>query len=84
MIRDPIEYEVREVLGPGKPGELYVKGERANRRFFYEAPPPLATLRPSDIVGFDSMACPSPTASSASRYRQPPQSIRCYGMGTAT
>jgi hypothetical protein len=58
VIRDPIEFEVREVLGPGKPGELYVKGERANRRFFYEAPPPLATLRPSDIVGVDAYGLP--------------------------
>ena len=58
VIRDPIEFEVREVLGPGKPGELYVKGERANRRFFYEAPPPLATIRPSDIVGVDAYGLP--------------------------
>ena len=47
VMRDPIEYEVREVEGPGKPGELYVHGEKMNRRFFYEAPPPLATLRPT-------------------------------------
>ena len=58
VIRDPIEYEVREVLGPGKPGELYVHGERANRRFFYEAPPPLTTLRPTDIVGYDAYGLP--------------------------
>jgi hypothetical protein len=58
VIRDPIEFEVREVLGPGKPGELYVKGERANRRFFYEAPPPLTTLRPTDIVGLDAYGLP--------------------------
>ncbi len=58
VLRDPIEFEVREVLGPGKPGELYVKGERANRRFFYEAPPPMATMRPSDIVGFDAYGLP--------------------------
>ena len=57
-IRDPIEFEVREVQGPGKPGELYVHGERMNRRFFYEAPPPLATLRPGDIVGFDNNGLP--------------------------
>jgi hypothetical protein len=57
-IRDPIEFEVREVLGPGKPGELYVKGERSNRRFFYEAPPPLTTFRPSDIVGVDAFGLP--------------------------
>jgi Pretoxin HINT domain len=58
VFRDPIEYEVREVLGPGKPGELYVHGERANRRFFYEAPPPLARLRPTDMVGFDAYGLP--------------------------
>jgi Pretoxin HINT domain len=58
VIRDPIEFEVREVQGPGKPGELYIHGERMNRRFFYEAPPPLATLRPTDIVGFDSNGLP--------------------------
>lgn len=34
-------------------GELYVQGERLNRRFFYAAPPPLASLRPTDIVTFD-------------------------------
>jgi hypothetical protein len=58
VFRDPIEYEVREVLGPGKPGELYVKGEKANRRFFYEAPPPVTTLRPNDFVGYDAFGLP--------------------------
>ena len=58
VIRDPIVYEVREVQGPGKPGELYIHGERANRRFFYEAPPPLATMRPTDVVGFDAYGLP--------------------------
>jgi hypothetical protein len=58
VIRDPIEYEVRHVGGPGNPGELYIHGERSNRRFFYGAPPPLATLRPTDIVGYDSYGLP--------------------------
>jgi Pretoxin HINT domain len=58
VMRDPIVFEVREVQGPGRPGELYIHGERMNRRFFYEAPPPLATLRPTDIVGFDSFGLP--------------------------
>jgi hypothetical protein len=58
VIRDPIVYEVREVEGPGKPGELYVHGERMNRRFFYAAPPALATLRPTDIVSYDSYGLP--------------------------
>ena len=47
--------------GPGKPGELYIKGERADSRFFYSAPPPLATLRPTDIVGFDYAGLPVAT-----------------------
>ncbi len=58
VIRDPIEYEVREVGGPGKPGELYVKGEKMNQRFFYAAPPPLATMRPTDVLGVDSYGLP--------------------------
>ena len=58
VIRDPIEYEVREVDGPGKPGELYVHGQRMNRRFFYAAPPPLATLQPNDFVGYDYNGLP--------------------------
>jgi hypothetical protein len=57
-IRDPIEFEVREVEGPGKPGELYVHGKRMNRRFFYAAPPPLAKLQPTDIVGYDADGLP--------------------------
>jgi hypothetical protein len=58
LLRDPISYEVRQVGGPGTPGELYVKGERLNRRLFYSAPPPLATLRPGDVVGFDMSGLP--------------------------
>ncbi len=58
VFRDPIQYEVREVLGPGKPGELYVHGEKANRRFFYEAPPPLTTMKPTDMVGYDAYGLP--------------------------
>ena len=58
VIRDPIDFEVREVQGPGKPGELYVRGERMNRRFFYAAPPPLATLEPTDVVGYDYNGLP--------------------------
>ncbi len=54
LLRDEVEYEVRPVGGPGSPGELYVHGERANRRFFYEAPPPLASVKPTDILGFDN------------------------------
>src|SRR5262249_44574418 len=58
LLRDPIEYEVRAVGGPGKPGELYIRGQRANARFFYSAPPPLVTLRPTDVVGFDDYGLP--------------------------
>ncbi len=58
VLRDPIVYEVRQVQGPGNPGELYVHGAKVNSRFFYEAPPPLATLRPTDIVGYDNNGLP--------------------------
>ena len=58
LLRDPIVFEVRQVKGPGEPGELYVHGERMNRRFFYAAPPPLATLGPNEIVSFDGNGLP--------------------------
>jgi hypothetical protein len=58
MLRDPIVYEVKKVKGPGEPGELYVHGERVNQRFFYSAPPPLATLGPNDVVSYDSNGFP--------------------------
>ncbi len=61
LLRDPIKYEVRPVEGPGKPGELYVRGQKANSRFFYAAPPPLTSLRPTDIVGFDYDGLPVAT-----------------------
>jgi hypothetical protein len=58
MLREPVNYEVRQVGGPGTPGELYIKGERANTRRFYAAPAPLATLNPGEVVGFDSDGLP--------------------------
>jgi hypothetical protein len=58
LLRDPIVFEVRHVKGPGEPGALYVRGERVNRRFFYAAPPPLATFAPNDVVSFDSNGLP--------------------------
>jgi hypothetical protein len=61
LLRDPIKYEVRLVEGPGKPGELYIEGQRANSRFFYSAPPPLTTFRPTDVVGFDYDGLPFAT-----------------------
>jgi hypothetical protein len=61
LVRDPIKYEVRPVDGPGKPGELYVHGQRANQRFFYAAPPPLASLRPTDVVSLDYNGLPVAT-----------------------
>jgi hypothetical protein len=58
LLRDPIKFEVREVGGPGMPGELYIKGEKANTRRFYSAPPPLATIRPGDLMAFDEAGMP--------------------------
>ncbi|HEV3164577.1 MAG TPA: hypothetical protein VGZ22_11165, partial [Isosphaeraceae bacterium] len=59
LLRDPVSYEVREVRGPGSPGELYVQGKRLNTRLFYQAPSPLTTPEYGDqIVGFDASGLP--------------------------
>ena len=58
LVRDPVKYEVRQVGGPGTPGELYVHGEKSNTRRFYAAPPPSATIRPGDLVAFDDDGLP--------------------------
>jgi hypothetical protein len=54
LLRTPVKYEVRQVGGPGMPGELYVRGENGNSRRFYSAPPPLINIRPGDLVAFDN------------------------------
>ncbi|QDV35933.1 polymorphic toxin-type HINT domain-containing protein [Tautonia plasticadhaerens] len=51
MIRRPIQYSVRPVAGPGSAGELFVEGERYNRRRVYAAPSaPQVPILPGDQV----------------------------------
>lgn len=58
QIRDEIAYEVRPVGGPGSPGELYIKGEKANDRRLYSAPAPTVPFDPSAVIGFDDDGLP--------------------------
>jgi hypothetical protein len=53
LLRVPLKYEVRQVGGPGMPGELYIHGEKANNRRFYSAPALPITIRPGDVMAFD-------------------------------
>jgi hypothetical protein len=38
LLRDPVQYEVRHVQGPGKPGELFIRGKKANVKRLYSPP----------------------------------------------
>jgi hypothetical protein len=58
LLRVPLKYEVRQVGGPGIPGELYIQGEKANNRRFYSAPALPITIRPGDVMGFDDNGVP--------------------------
>jgi hypothetical protein len=58
MIRKPIRYSVRPVAGPGSQGELFVEGERYNRRRVYAAPAaPQVPILPGDqlVAGPDGL-----------------------------
>jgi hypothetical protein len=59
LLRDPIKYEVRAVIGPGLPGSLTIKGPSFNLERVY-APPPLPDLSilPGDNVRFGSRGGP--------------------------
>jgi len=56
-LRDPIRYEVKDVQGPGRAGELLVKGKAANLKRIYtpEAPP---ALRPGDVLTTNDLGLP--------------------------
>ena len=56
QIRDPIQYEVKPVGGPGSPGVLTIETKQAkiNRRY---APPPIA-IAPTDRLGYDPAVGP--------------------------
>ncbi len=75
LMRDPIKYEVKYVGEPGSPGELYVHGKRMNQRFFYAAPPPLTTFRPTDIVGYDDYGMPIANRIVGYTYQSPAAAI---------
>jgi hypothetical protein len=59
LLRDPIEYEVRPVGGPGSPGALFVAGQRYNVQRLY-APPamPGIAVTPSDQITYDVNGLP--------------------------
>jgi Pretoxin HINT domain len=54
LLRDPVEYEVKPVGGPGSPGALFVEGERFNLQRIYQAPPvvTLANSTGAPYAGF--------------------------------
>jgi tetratricopeptide (TPR) repeat protein len=61
MIRQPIKYEVKKVQGPGKPGELLIKGQGSapNVKRVY-APPagPEVAMQPGDRIMQDENGLP--------------------------
>jgi hypothetical protein len=67
MILRPIKYEVKPVGGPGKPGELLIKGygSTPNLRRIYASPgtDPAAYTQPGDVVQFDENGMPFITRS---------------------
>jgi hypothetical protein len=61
LLRDPVKYQVKPVGGPGSPGELWVEGERYDRKRKYLAPVLLSSalsLYPSDRLGYDQEGLP--------------------------
>jgi hypothetical protein len=58
LLRAAVKYEVRQVGGPGMPGELYIQGEKANNRRFYSAPALPITMRPGDLMTYDNNGLP--------------------------
>jgi hypothetical protein len=59
MMKDPLNYEVRHVGGPGSPGVIFVEGERSNvARYYAPPPPPNVAPGPGDIISFDSSGMP--------------------------
>ena len=61
MIRQPIQFEVKRVGGPGAAGELFIKGRgnQANLKRVYSPPPgPDLSLQPGDRVVYDEAGLP--------------------------
>jgi hypothetical protein len=54
LIRDPIDYEVKPVEGPGRPGQLVIKDRTARRKRIYASlPEPDVALQEDDRVSID-------------------------------
>ncbi len=59
LLRDPVEYEVRPVRGPGLPGAVIVKGASFDLEHVYAPPPPPSIpIFPDDDVRFDAHGMP--------------------------
>jgi hypothetical protein len=59
MLRDPVKYEVKNVKGPGLPGELLIKRKDANiKRIYSPLAPPIVPLLPTDFVTTDNNGLP--------------------------
>ncbi len=59
LLRDPIDYEIRKVNGPGSVGAIYVKGRLFNTRRNYLAPDmPNVQRRPGDWLAYDAYGQP--------------------------
>jgi hypothetical protein len=59
LLRDPIQYEVRPVGGPGSPGAIFLKGKKLNVQRRYSPPSgPNFTVRPVDSVTYDANGLP--------------------------
>jgi hypothetical protein len=74
LIRQPIEYEVKRVQGPGQGGELLIKGQGSapNLKRLYSPPstPPIANLQPGDRVVYDQNGLPVIVRPEALMYEQ--------------
>jgi hypothetical protein len=59
LLRDPIKYDVKDVKGPGAPGELVVKDKDVNvKRLYTPATPPDVPLFPMDRMSIDAFGLP--------------------------
>jgi hypothetical protein len=82
LMGEPVKYQVRQVGGPGTPGELLVEGKEANvRRVYTPLPPP--TLMPGDQVGADSAGMPVATRILGSYWTPPTNVGRNLPMASA-
>ena len=57
LVRDPINYEVRPVNGPGSQGELFVHGKQVDYKRLYSPPNPSA-LPPGGRLSYDASGLP--------------------------